>query len=56
MNRLRWVIEGGGEYISEWRWICLFTFIDWRNRRGPGTFLRPVSDFDSVYEIRKRLG
>jgi hypothetical protein len=28
MNRLRWVIENGGEYITEQRWICLFLSIE----------------------------
>jgi hypothetical protein len=28
MNRLRWVIENGGEYITEYRSICLFISIE----------------------------
>jgi hypothetical protein len=29
MNRLRWTIENGGDYIIEWRRICLFMSIEW---------------------------
>jgi hypothetical protein len=27
MSRFRWVIENGGEYITEQRWICFFLSI-----------------------------
>jgi hypothetical protein len=43
MNRLRWVIENGREYITESRWIYLFMSIEWGNRRrGRGLSLPPV--------------
>jgi hypothetical protein len=28
MNRLKWFIESGGEYIPETRWNCLFMSIE----------------------------
>jgi hypothetical protein len=53
MNRLRWLIENGGEYITEQKWIRLFMPIEWRNRRGPGTFFAPYT-YNSVSSCRAR--
>jgi hypothetical protein len=40
MNQLRWVVENGGKYMTEQRWIYLCLLSDGIGG-GPGTFFTP---------------
>jgi hypothetical protein len=55
MNRLRWVIENGGEVHYWIKKICLFMFLEWRNRRGIRELSLPPVDEEPCGNFRRMI-